>query len=173
MGHVTVSLVALSHTQAQVGRPSIAAGEPPWRLRQLVASARVGCPSHARPAHRWFGSEERYACVSFAAVSSLWPRSESTHRARMQAFSVKRSLSESLSRASAHLVKHNATYRYVCTGGSRVLGSKALLQHEVRARSAPSTGWPNPSVEGTHNGGARLLASAASAAPSCAPHVKR
>jgi hypothetical protein len=32
---------------------------------------------------------------------------------------------------------------------------------------------PNPSVEGTHNGGARLLASATSAAPSCAPHVKR
>ena len=33
-----------------------------------------------------------------------------------------------------------------------------------------SSAGPNPSVEGTHNGGARLLASAASAAPSCAPH---
>jgi hypothetical protein len=37
----------------------------------------------------------------------------------------------------------------------------------------PSCVRPNPSVEGTHNGGARLLASATSAAPSCAPHVKR
>jgi hypothetical protein len=37
----------------------------------------------------------------------------------------------------------------------------------------PSRVRPNPSVEGTHNGGARLLASATSAAPSCAPHVKR
>jgi hypothetical protein len=36
-----------------------------------------------------------------------------------------------------------------------------------------STVRPNPSVDGTHNGGARLLASATSAAPSCAPHVKR
>ena len=41
------------------------------------------------------------------------------------------------------------------------------------AKSAPSTAWPNPSVDGTHNGGARLLASATSTAPSCAPHVKR
>jgi hypothetical protein len=32
---------------------------------------------------------------------------------------------------------------------------------------------PNPSIEGTHNGGARLRASATSAAPLCAPHVKR
>jgi hypothetical protein len=37
----------------------------------------------------------------------------------------------------------------------------------------PSRSRSNPSVEGTHNGGARLFASASSAAPSCAPHVKR
>jgi len=32
---------------------------------------------------------------------------------------------------------------------------------------------PNPSVERTHNGGARLLASPALAAPLCAAHLKR
>jgi len=32
---------------------------------------------------------------------------------------------------------------------------------------------PNPSVERTHNGGARLLAPSPSAAPLCAAHVKR
>jgi hypothetical protein len=32
---------------------------------------------------------------------------------------------------------------------------------------------PNPSIEGTHNGGARCPASATAVAPLCAPHVKR
>jgi len=41
--------------------------------------------------------------------------------------------------------------------------------HRMSARQETA----NPSVEGTHNGGARWLASATSAAPSCAPHVKR
>jgi hypothetical protein len=50
----------------------------------------------------------------------------------------------------------------------------ASAAHFVRMpMSVPRPQRPNPSVEGTHNGGARLLASAASAAPSCAPHVKR
>jgi hypothetical protein len=41
-------------------------------------------------------------------------------------------------------------------------------------RSVPSfAASPNPAVEGTANGGARLLASAALAAPSAAPHLHR
>ena len=32
---------------------------------------------------------------------------------------------------------------------------------------------PNPSIEGTHNGGAQSRAPSRSAAPLCAPHVKR
>ena len=43
----------------------------------------------------------------------------------------------------------------------------------VRAMSVRSTLWPNPSVERTHNGGARLFAPSPSAAPLRAAHVKR
>ena len=50
--------------------------------------------------------------------------------------------------------------------------SKAIASGATPAAVASSTP-ANPSVEGTHNGGARLLASATLAAPSCAPHVKR
>jgi hypothetical protein len=64
------------------------------------------------------------------------------------------------------------------TGFARAGGVGAfghgVTQRETQAGQAVSSpARSNPSVEGTHNGGARLLASATSAAPSCAPHVKR
>jgi hypothetical protein len=58
-------------------------------------------------------------------------------------------------------------------GGVGALGY-GVTQREIQVGPAVSSpARSNPSVEGTHNGGARWLASAASAAPSCAPHVKR
>ena len=53
------------------------------------------------------------------------------------------------------------------------LGYEGEIQLAVRARSVRSSRWPNPSIEGTHNGGAQLRAPSRSAAPLCAPHVKR
>ena len=49
-------------------------------------------------------------------------------------------------------------------------GAQCTSSWRVRALSVR---WPNPSVEGTHNGGARLFAPSKSTAPLCAPHVKR
>ena len=53
------------------------------------------------------------------------------------------------------------------------LGYEGEIQLAVRARSVRSSRWPNPSIEGTHNGGAQLRAPSRSAVPLCAPHVKR
>jgi hypothetical protein len=92
----------------------------------------------------------------------------------MQASSVKSSQpSLKHGRTKSRVVNRNGGLRCVRTSGLRVLGLEGQFQSEVSEPSLGSTGWPNPSVEGTHNGGARLLASATSAAPSCAPHVKR
>jgi len=58
-------------------------------------------------------------------------------------------------------------------GGAGALGH-GITQREIQTGPAVSSpARSNPSIEGTHNGGARLRASATSAAPSCAPHVKR
>jgi len=51
---------------------------------------------------------------------------------------------------------------------ARILGVSWSLN-----RSRVMSGWPNPSVERTHNGGARLFAPSRVAAPLCAAHVKR
>jgi hypothetical protein len=92
----------------------------------------------------------------------------------MQASSVKSSQpSLKHGRTKSPAANCNGGSRCVRTSGLRVLGSEGQFQSEVCEPSLRSTGWPNPSVEGTHNGGARLLASAKSVAPSCAPHVKR
>jgi hypothetical protein len=58
-------------------------------------------------------------------------------------------------------------------GGVGALGHD-ITQREIQTDQAVSSpARSNPSIEGTHNGEARLRASATSAAPSCAPHVKR
>jgi len=53
------------------------------------------------------------------------------------------------------------------------LGYEGEMQLRVLARSVPSTRWPNPSIERTHNGEAQWLAPSRLAAPLCAAHVKR
>jgi hypothetical protein len=68
----------------------------------------------------------------------------------------------------------NACIGFLCTGGA---GAYALgYEHELTVVSRQSswfTARPNWSVEATANGGSRLLASSAVAAPSAAPHLKR
>ncbi len=53
------------------------------------------------------------------------------------------------------------------------LGDEGEIQLAVLARSVPSTRWPNPSIERTHNGGAQCHAPSRAVAPLCAAHVKR
>jgi hypothetical protein len=153
--------------------PSVyAAGEPPRSLRQFIASVRAGCPSHARPAHHRFSSgtavcshvipRQRRHC---GALPGKWAR-----RFYVSGSSMKRSPNLIRSLAKARLASRAGQDAFAPTQKSRF----ASAAHFVRMpMSVPRPQRPNPSVEGTHNGGARLLASATSAAPSCAPHVKR
>ena len=53
------------------------------------------------------------------------------------------------------------------------LGYEGEKQLATLARSVPSTRWPNPSIERTHNGGAQCHAPSRAVAPLCAAHVKR
>jgi len=64
------------------------------------------------------------------------------------------------------------------TGFARAGGAGAFVycisQREIQVGQAVSSpARSNPSIEGTHNGGALLFAPSPLAAPSCAPHVKR
>jgi len=54
-----------------------------------------------------------------------------------------------------------------------VRGCEGEIRLAVLATSAPSTRWPNPSIERTHNGGAQCHAPSRAVAPLCAAHVKR
>jgi hypothetical protein len=77
----------------------------------------------------------------------------------MQASSIKSSQpSVKHGRIKSHVANRNEGLRCVRTSGLRVPGLEGQFQSEVSEPSLRSTGWPNPSVEGTHNGGARLLA---------------
>jgi hypothetical protein len=50
---------------------------------------------------------------------------------------------------------------------------RTQMQVQGQSKTAPRWAWPNPSIEGTANGGARLRASPPPMAPLSAPHVKR
>jgi len=80
-----------------------------------------------------------------------------------------------LRRAVSRLSGSAATLRVRCVAPTQ--RSAAYSGHRANRQKGQSVRLanqrPNPSVEGTHNGGARLLASSAAAAPLCAPHLKR
>jgi hypothetical protein len=119
---------------------------------------RRGLPVLRRPAHRRFGSNaprRPNGGVCSTAVPSL-RQSKKLRGTQPGTRSVSPRLCVSLPArcfgASAHAVE------------SRVMQLAMVVPSSVRS---------NPSVKRTHNGGARLLASATSAAPSCAAYLKR
>ena len=152
----TVNLVAMSHAQARVGRPSAVAGEPPRHSPQFIASAQTGCPSHGRPAYRWFGSQERYARVCSAAVSSSQQTlSPSTTQqgntslmpqSRISPFGV----GSVLPRSCVSLALRS-TAAPGCGFGSRVraLGHRRQVQLVGTRKALPSIDWPNPALNRT------------------------
>jgi hypothetical protein len=58
-------------------------------------------------------------------------------------------------------------------GGGAVVLAGEVTQRKMRAGFGASCPRPNPSVEGTNNGGPQFHASATSVAPLFAPHLKR
>jgi len=58
-------------------------------------------------------------------------------------------------------------------GGGAVVLASEVTQRKMRAGFGASCPRPNPSVEGTNNGGPQFHASSTSVAPLFAPHLKR
>jgi len=152
-----------------------------------------------RPAHHRFSSEARNARVCSAAVSSL-KRSLNTKDKRQCVSLALRSTAApgrwfgagtGFARAGGFgALGHQGQLQFGASRkgvrsvaprwfGSRTARGAGAVAHAaepmlmVLGRVVPSSGRPNRAVEGTHNGGARLLASSPSAAPLSAPHLQR
>ena len=139
------------HACIGVGRPSVG-GRRTVALRQRLLQRPRGLSVLRRPARRWFASH-----------SPHWPR------VRLCATAVP-SLKHS---TKAHGTPPGA--RSVSPRSRVSLSLRGIVECRCVAFGmvVPSAVSPNPSVERTHNGGARLLASPALAAPLCAAHLKR
>jgi len=157
------------------GRPSVGG------RRTVVSSAPSSFPASVRAVCRAPVSEllvlhgrMRCACASSNTVS-LPRQSASTENTQPGFRSV-------MSRSCTSLALRGTAAPHRCvgagTGFARAAGVGASC-HAAKpmlvavGRGAPSVARPNPSVEGTHNGGARWCASSRPAAPLCAPHLKR
>ena len=163
---------------ARAVRP-LAAGEPPRSLWKVSANIRAGCPSHARPAHRWLLSEERYVRECSTAVSSV--------KRSLKAKDKQPEVGSAMPRPCIWpALPGSRRPSTLCCMRTRLAGLVRL----AGARHTPGNEYesvalvvlhgrsgkqqkPNPSVEGTCNGGACWFALRALAAPSHAPHVKR
>ena len=133
-----------------------AAGERPHQFEAILARS-------ARVVHRWYSPQE---------VGNIVPslsNSVNTKLAHSQAVQSRSRKHQSLAiRIGVARGRGRSTQLRVCA-----LGYKGEIQLAVLARSVPSTRWPNPSIERTHNGGAQLRAPSRAVAPLCAAHVKR
>jgi len=170
----TVNLGALSHAQARTGRPSSGG------RRTIVAVAAVrrrrsgGLSVLRRPARRRFSSEERLAHVCSMAVPSLKPSLNTKDKQPQLSFTMLRScISLALRSTAAPGRWGRAGTGFARAGGGGAFAHAAKPMLMTLGMLVCSSVRPNPSVERTHNGGARLLAPPALAAPSCAAHLKR
>jgi len=73
--------------------------------------------------------------------------------------------------AAAPTPAWQALYVWLPLAHTEAMNTK--VSRSLSPKVAPGIEPPNPSIEGTHNGGAQLRAPSRSAAPLCAPHVKR
>ena len=139
--------------------------------------------------------EQRYAWVPFTAVSSS-NKSVNTNNQRpgfpsvmplgCVSLALRSTAALRCGRAGTGLVHTASGGAFGCQGKSKLaavrreissrfgaVAATARAMSVVRGRLVSSWVRPNPSVERTHNGGARLFAPSRSQAPSCAAHVKR
>ena len=152
-----------------------------------------------RPAHRRFSSEARNARVCSAAVSSLKRSLNTKDKRRCDSLALRSTAAPGrCGRAGTGFARaggvgalgHQGQLQFgasregvrwvaprwfssqiVRDGGAFAHAAEPKLM--VLGRVVPSSVRPNRSVEGTANGGARLLASSPSAAPLSAPHLQR
>jgi hypothetical protein len=145
-----LAYVSLPHAQVRKGRPCNSAGEPPWRFQQSTASAQAGCPS-TRPPNRRCGSPKNRWCRLTGTAIEQGPRPQTLNRntPRFGAYSLAPPVAESsFCGRPCTLGWHSRTLAAMNTKASRSLSPTVGAAH----------GQPNPSIEGTHNGGARFLA---------------
>jgi hypothetical protein len=168
IGALNNTLVA----SARAVRP-LAAGEP-QQARHRLLQHRRGLSVLRRPAYCRFGSEEG---SKLARVQTRRLREEELGHQRQttggRSVMPRTCVSLALRSTAAPGCSGRAGTGFARAGSAGALGH-GVTQREIQTgRAVSSPARSNPSVDGTHNGGARLLASATSAAPSCAPHVKR
>ena len=140
-----------------VGRPSAGGRRTVLSCQGFLQRLR-GLPVLRRPAHRRLGSNSTHRPndgVCSTAVPSLTQTTKAcSTRAGVRSVSPRTGV-------SLHV-------RCIGAFGHAVQSTFMAL-----GRVVLSSVRPNPSVKRTHNGGARWLASATSAAPSCAAYLKR
>jgi len=135
-----------------------AASERPHTFEAILGQVGSGSPSLVQPGREDVGN----VASSFRQSVNTKPEHSQAVRSRSR-----KRQSLAMSVCVAERRSQSALLR-VC-----VLANEGEIQLPVLARSVPSSRWPNPSIEGTHNGGAQWRAPSRSAAPLCAPHVKR
>ena len=155
------------------GRPS-AGGRRTAAARHRLMQHRRGLSVLRRPAHCRFGSEEGSTLVLLQTLSSLKQTVNTTNTQPGISSVMPRScISLALRGTAAPGCSGRAGTGFARAGGVGALGH-GITQREIQTGPAVSSpARSNPSVKRTHNGGARLLASPASAAPLCAAYLKR
>ena len=160
------------HPAARVGRPSSRPANQSLFANRFFANIGSGCPS--------FGGQRTARCARTAlrsgsvGRSAVIKRSMNTSNQQAGCPSVVPLGCVSLAlrgTAAEGFVRAASIGAFGCQGKSelaavhhevssciRAVAAAARALSVVRAMSVRSTLWPNPSVERTHNGGARLLA---------------
>jgi hypothetical protein len=167
--------VASRFGRARAHRASIAfATAVPRHAAQRARYVRAGCPSFGGQLTVWFASSKRFAHLYSTAISSSKP-STRTNCQQPGAVSVaprsRNSLAQRLRAAPGSFGRAGTGFARATSAGA--FGQRMSEAIEVRDAVRPSNGGSNPSIERTHNGGPRLLASSPVAAPLCAAHVER
>jgi hypothetical protein len=156
------------------GRPSAGGRRAMARHAGFLLRLR-GLPVLRRSAHHGLGSETGGMPRTYSNDVSLVRQSVNTANTRPGFGSVlpRSGFSLALRSTAAPGRWGRAGTGCARAGGAGAFGCGATQRRMQTGSSVPSLARSNPSIERTHNGGARLLASSPIAAPLCAAHVIR
>jgi hypothetical protein len=173
---VTVPLlgVAPRFGGARAHRTSIAlATSMPLHVAQRTRCVGAGCPSFGGQRTVWFALKKRCVRPCSTAISSSKPSAKTNSQqpgVRSVAPHCRTSLALRLCAAPGRWGRAGTGFARATSAGA--FGQRMRAAVVARDGVRPSNGASNPSIERTHNGGPRLLASSPPAAPLCAAHVK-
>jgi hypothetical protein len=156
------------------GRPSVGGRRTLARHVGFLQRLR-GLPVLRRSAHHGLGSETGGMPCTYSTAVSFVRQSVNTAntQAGLRSGAPRPGFSLALRGTAAPGRWGRAGTGCARAGGAGAFGRGATQRRMQTGRSVPSLARSNPSIERTHNGGPQLLASATSAAPLCAAHVKR